>query len=120
MKKTKAVLKKAVLLIIGVAAVYGGYIYYDAKINTITVTNTEPFNEVKPIKSNTSDNELKTIMSEADFLASQKLQARKILVARQKDKEIARNKEEMERLEAELSDIRSQELTLGKTTASFR
>lgn len=61
--------------------------------------------------------DLENIMNEADFKKMIELKARKTLSERQKVEENKRHDESINRLEADLEQIRKEELELGKTTS---
>jgi len=61
--------------------------------------------------------DLENIMNEADFKKMIELKARKTLSERQKVEENRRHDESINKLEADLEQIRKEELELGKATS---
>ena len=102
-RKIKALIIIATLiLIIGAIAIYQsfkdvGQVTYEADTN-------------QQIASSKTDTDLEAIYNEADFKKMMELRARKIKAEREMETENKRHDETIATLEAELEDIRSQEL----------
>lgn len=105
----------AALTIFGVLS-YSVYMGYQGKE---IVAKVEAATSTTPSMATKSDTELESIINDPSFQAAVQLKARQIRIERQKTAEEARHDAQLAAIEADLEQLRKDQLTLGDKGSSF-